>query len=44
MKRATIGDSILDSICIIADGKLTHDWTEEDREVLDDKKLSIGRS
>ena len=42
MKRATIGDSILDSICIIADGKLTHEWKEEDREVLDDEKLSIG--
>jgi|TARA_Y100000114_G_C11624088_1_gene261077 hypothetical protein len=42
MKRATIGDAILDSICIIADGRLTHKWKEEDREVLDDKKLSIG--
>jgi len=42
MKRATIGDAILDSICIIADGKLTHKWKEEDREVLDDEKLSIG--
>lgn len=42
MKPAIIGDAILDSICIIADGKLTHKWKEEDREVLDDEKLSIG--
>ena len=42
MKEATIGNATLSSIRIIADGNLTRNYTEEDRVLLDDDKLSIG--
>ena len=42
IKEATIGNATLQSIRIIAEGNLTSNYTEEDRVLLDDDKLSIG--